>query len=241
MEQNFEPGGSRDYELRSHIEQLRAEDERRSQRSLRLGIMFSTMFITAAVAGYTFYQQGVKEAEVDDLLQREIALQSRDLQERVEESKRIANQVRVDLEQQRELVARLSANSEGNIDQNMKSRLAALDSRVTSLQTKLATIETENVVKKLADIERALEGDVTSLLSVPLLRSKFDSFQEITQKETLKLEKNIEKLESRINFFVTTTVTLIIGIITAVLVPLLSSFLQRRAVHRPSAGNASNN
>ena len=74
---------------------------------------------------------------------------------------------------------------------------------------------------------------VSQLLSVPLLRSKVDNFQGATEKELLKLEKNIEKLESSLNFFVTTTVTLTLGIFTAVLAPFFISFIQRRAAQRP--------
>ncbi len=226
--------------LRFELERQRAEYEKRSQRNIRLGIVLSTMFIALVVAGYTYYQQLERELELDRLLRHEVEFMSADLRERTDETRTIAEQVIMELENQRERLASLSVTSEGNISQNVELRLAALDSQVTSVQTELAKIRSANVVEKLSEIEKTMEGDVMKLLSVPILTHKFDSFRVVTEKQILSLEKNIEKLESRINFFMTTTVTLILGIVTAVLTPLFISFLRRRAAHRSAAGSAAN-
>ena len=70
---------------------------------------------------------------------------------------------------------------------------------------------------------------------MPLLRTRFDSFRTATESDTLRLEKSIDRLDGRIDIFATATITLVVGIFTAVLAPLFVSFWQRRAGQQPDS------
>lgn len=223
--------------LQFELGRQRAESEMRAQRFFRFGIISVTMIISLFAAGFTYFLQQEREPNIDSLLQHEIEIMSKDLRMRAEETRLISEQVIMELERQRERLASLPVTSEGNISKSVEVRLAALDSQITSVETELEKIHSANVVEKLFEIEKTMEGDLMKLLSVPLLTHKFDSFRDVTEKEILSLEKNVEKLESRIDFFVTTTLTLILGTLTAVLAPLFISFLRRRAANRSAAGS----
>ena len=109
--------------------------ERRFQQSLRLGIVFSTMVLTLVVAAFTYFQQETRQAEIDRLLQNEIASQSRLLLDRAEQTEAIANAAIADLERERERLAELSITPEGGDSKHIEQRLAALDAQVTGIET----------------------------------------------------------------------------------------------------------
>jgi hypothetical protein len=214
--------------LRLEVQQLRAEDEQRSRRYLRLGITFSTVFITVIAAVVTFYFQTMRRAEVESLLQKEIAVRSEELRRRELEARRSAETVIAELEKQRERLTALQTSTGVDIDTATQAKVAALSSQVGAIELEMSKLKDAKLSEKMSEIEKSLGADITKVLSVPLLRANFDSFKSNVEKDLLRVEKGLEALESRLNFFVTTTITLSLGIFAAVLAPRFISFIQRR-------------
>ena len=235
-------------DLRAASERLTLEQERsreqlhyvelRSRQFLRVGIVMSTALIATVAAVFGFFQQKDRQAEVDRLLQTEIASQSQELLERVEQAEELATSVMAELERERERLADLPAIRQSGTDSDIERSLAALDARISTTENVISDIQSADVVEKLSQIERTLEGDVTRLLSVPLLRARFDSLQTVTANDTRRLETSITALDGRLDFIVLTTVTVIVGFITAFVAPLLASFTQRRSDPKSSTNAA---
>lgn len=239
MDDNMFDERLRDHDMRqAKMEHLLAKVEGRSRHYLRFGILFSTMFITIVAAVLTFYQEGVRRAELNHLWLDEVTSQTKELRMSAAQTEALANEVMGELERQRQRLADLTVSSGADIRTDVELSLASLGAQLASLETDVAAIQSANVVGKLAAIEDTLQGDVTKLLSVPLLRSQLDNYRALTETERFRLERDIKRLDSRLDFFVTATITLAAAFLTAVIGPFMISFIQRRKLGLSDSASA---
>ena len=103
-----------------------------------------------------------------------------------------------------------------------------LTTRIKKIEDSVAHLKERDVADKVRAIENAMGGEVEQLLSVALLGSEVKNLKETKAEDVLRLEKLIEALDERLNFFVTITITLSLGIFAAIVAPLVLPFFQRR-------------
>lgn len=215
-------------QFRSKIENLKRDEKKRSEKTLRTAILFATVLISLMVAITTFVVQEKRKLQFSNILEKELMFRTYDIQKLKEETKVNLHRLRSDIQTQQERIQKLSVPVSADIDMELRKQIDLSIEKMNSLEARLLAFDEAKIIEKMSNIENAMEGDVTKLLSVPLLKSDLSNFKKNAEKELIKLEKKIEKLDARLSFFVTTTITLTLGIFTAVIAPLFISYLQRR-------------
>ena len=213
--------------------QLLEKEKWEREKSLRTSFMSSLAvtitLMTTSMAIYTYYLQDKKEQEIDSVLARQVSFSTQELQlASLNAEKKIESLIQ-ELNAQKEAISSINVSDDkSNLSQQLTKDIASISVRVANAESELRALEQAKLPSKLALIEESIQGSTEQLLSVPLIRNDFKNYKQITDREFLRLEKGIEKLESRLNFFVTTTVTLSLGIFAAVAAPIVSSYSKRR-------------
>ncbi|HIF9482623.1 TPA: hypothetical protein ACX6SV_003012 [Photobacterium damselae] len=213
-------------------EQLKKEEKLRSKDkkdSFYSSIAITVAIVTLSSAVGTFYLQDKKENELNTVLKRTIDLSSERFRLSAMEAQNRIIALNSELFEQKQALAKLpiKSNSDMVTTKSLIEDVTSLAVRLTATESVLRQIEASNVEAKMATLEASIEGSVEKVLSVPLIRNDFKNYKVATEKELLRLEKSVEKLEGRLNFFVTTTVTLSMGIFAAVAAPFIGSFSSR--------------
>jgi hypothetical protein len=214
--------------MRIEIENMRREHEFSSHRFLRLTAAATAIIITLVAGFWTYYVQLRKRGEIESLLEKEISLKTIEFRKEIENAKDQINQLLNDIRNQQKTIAAIKLPPNSDPSQIIGNVLNKVNAQLAKLEDDIVEIKNSKIIEKVAKIEGAIEGEVSKILSVPLIRNDFKNFKSITEKELLKIEKSIEKLDSRISFFATTTITLALAIFTAIIAPLVMSFFQRR-------------
>ena len=223
--------------LKVEIDKLRSEEEFRSKKNFINLIVVTMTIIVAATAVYTYFIQDRKQIELTNILERQIAFKSDDLRKESERASKRISELIAKIKAQTNALKTIDITKTGDLGQDIPKEIVKLNARFSSLEADLRVIKESQIVNKIKAIEESIEGNPMKVLSVPLIRNDLKNYKLVSEKELLRLEKNLEKLDSRLSFFVTTTITLTLGIFTAVIAPLLISFAKRR---RERIANESN-
>ncbi|ENM5875816.1 hypothetical protein NTE03_003766 [Vibrio mimicus] len=213
--------------------QLLEKEKWAREKSLRTSFMSSLAvtitLMTTSMAVYTYYLQDKKEQEIESVLARQVSFSTQELQLASLKAEAKIESLIQELNAQKEAISSINVSDDkSNLSQQLTKDIASISVRVANAESELRALEQAKLPSKLALIEESIQGSTEQLLSVPLIRNDFKNYKQITDREFLRLEKGIEKLESRLNFFVTTTVTLSLGIFAAVAAPIVSSYSKRR-------------
>ncbi|MGP4988582.1 hypothetical protein [Pseudoalteromonas nigrifaciens] len=133
-----------------------------------------------------------------------------------------------ELNEQREAFMTLDLNAPEAFATEVPKEIVKLNARIASIEAGITKFTDSRLLEKMDVIETSINGNPEKILSVPLLRNDLSNYKLVSDKELLRLERSIEKIDSRLSFFVTTTITLILGIFTAVIAPLIITFVQRK-------------
>jgi hypothetical protein len=132
----------------------------------------------------------------------------------------------------------LDIKSTGSINQDVPKEIIKLNSKVSTIEANIRKLSEAKIILKMEAIENALEGSPEKVLSVPLIKNDLKNYKLASDKELLRLEKSIEKLDSRLSFFETTTITLTLGFFATMIAPVLISSFQRRRESSSKSGNS---
>jgi len=223
--------------LNIKIEQLKKEEEHRSKQWFRSSIIASMSLIIGISAVFTFYMEGKKEAELKSILEKELSISSADFLKSKGLAETQLNRLISDLNEQQEALKTLDLSDSESFAKEVPKEIVKLNARVASIEAGITKLTNSRILEKMNVIETSINGSPEKVLSVPLLRNDLSNYKLISDKELLRLEKSIEKIDSRLSFFVTTTITLILGIFTAVIAPLIITFVQRRNEKNTSGNN----
>lgn len=215
-------------ELEAQLKKEKLARAKQSRTSF-LNSLFATLtIVVTSSAVITFYVQDQKEREINNVLERQISISSQDFKLAASKAEIQLSTLMSQISAQREAISSIDITDGKDTTKVLARDVASMNLRLSDIDTKLKTFEDSKLVQKMDSLEKSIEGSPEKILSVPLIRNDFKNYKSMTEKELLRLEKNIEKLEGRLNFFVTTTVTLSLGIFAAVAAPLVSSFSKRR-------------
>ncbi|WP_318434041.1 hypothetical protein [Photobacterium leiognathi] len=205
------------------------EREKYVRSSFLNSLVITLTIVTAATATFTYYIQDKTEQEIDSVLARQVSLSSQELKKMSMVAETKLSSLIQELNAQKDAISNIEVSDDkSNLNQQVAKDLASISVRLTNTESELRALNQAKLPSKLAMIEESIQGSTEQLLSVPMIRNDFKNYKSITEKEILRLEKGIEKLESRLNFFVTTTVTLSLGIFAAVAAPIMNSYSKRR-------------
>lgn len=213
--------------------QLKKEEKVRSKYkkdSFYSSVAMTVAIVTLSSAIGTFYLKEQKQRELDTILERTISLSTEKLRLSTINAQKRIQELTGELFAQQQALTKLPAKSEFDIftTKSLVEDMTSLGIRLAAAESALRQIKLSNVEAKMATLESSIDGSVEQVLSVPLIRNDFKNYKMTAEKEFLRLEKSVEKLEGRLNFFVTTTVTLSMGILAAVAAPFIGSFSRRR-------------
>lgn len=217
----------KEVELKKELElKLQHENELRSKQARKNiinSIVVTSTIIISTSAVYTSVIQNRREDAVSSILEKQVSFTSRELQnESLKAEQRISTLIK-ELKAQKDSLSQFSPD---RIESNhsIAKDVSALGVRLVTLESNFRKFESSKLVPKMTAIEASIEGSPEKVLSVPLIKNDLNNFKMVSEKEILRLEKNIERLDGRLSFFVTTTVTLLIGILAAIAGPIFSAF-----------------
>lgn len=210
------------------IEEFKKEEELRSKQWFRSSIIASMSLIITISAVFTFYMEGKKEAELKSVLEKELSISSASFLKNKEKAEAQMIKLIAELNEQREAFMTLDLNAPEVFAAEVPKEIVKLNARIASIEAGITKFSDSRLLEKMDVIETSINGNPEKILSVPLLRNDLSNYKLVSDKELLRLERSIEKIDSRLSFFVTTTITLILGIFTAVIAPLIITFVQRK-------------
>lgn len=223
--------------LNEKIEKLKKEEETRSKQWFRSSIVASMTLIITISAIFTFYIEGKNKSGLLSILEKEVFIKSASFSKSQKQAESELKSLIIFLSEQREALTSLDLNRPEDFDKEIPKEIIKLNARIASIEAGVAKISESRILEKIKVIETSINGSPEKVLSVPLLRNDLKNYKLISDKELLRLEKSIEKIDSRLSFFVTTTITLTLGIFTAAIAPLIISFVQRKSDRKLNASN----
>ncbi|WP_122033199.1 hypothetical protein [Aliivibrio sp. EL58] len=215
-------------ELKHKFSAMKREEQAQSVKNVLSSITATAALFTIVAAIYSFYVKDNNRISLTSAVEKQISFQSEDIRNESEKAQTILKNLIEDLDAQKLALETLDKDNVNKENANVSKELAKLTTRYSSLEADVRRINNSRVIQKVEALEDSIEGDPVKVLSVPLIRNDLKNYKLVSEKEMLRLEKSIEKLESRLNFFVTTTITLAITIFTAIVAPLLISYMQRK-------------
>ncbi len=213
-------------EVKRKLSAMKKEEQLQSVRNVLSSIAASAALFTVVAAIYSFYVKDKDRMALSSAVEKQITFQAEDLRSESEKAQTILKRLADELDAKTIALETLVADDSS--ESNVTKDLAKLTTRYSVLESDIRMFKDSRVIEKITALEESIEGDPAQVLSVPLIRNDLKNYKLVSEKEMLRLEKNIEKLESRLNFFVTTTITLAITIFTAIVAPLLVSYTQRK-------------
>ena len=223
--------------FQEQIQKLKEEEEVRSKQWFRSSILASITMIIGTVAFYTSYIQEEKQNNLRSILEKELSISNQDFQRDSNLAKIKLEKLIEELKLQKAALQTLDIKSTGSINQDVPKEIIKLNSKVSTIEANIRKLSEAKIILKMEAIENALEGSPEKVLSVPLIKNDLKNYKLASDKELLRLEKSIEKLDSRLSFFETTTITLTLGFFATMIAPVLISSFQRRRESSSKSGN----
>ncbi|KPL98550.1 GIY-YIG nuclease family protein [Vibrio splendidus] len=206
--------------------QLKKEEETRSKQWFKSSIFASATLIILLSGVYTFYVQDKQSSDIRSLLEKEILLSNVQFRNEADLAQNKLEGLISELKLQQKALESIDVSKTSELSEAVPKEITIINSKLATIESKVRGFENSGVVDKVAVIEGTLDGSIESMLSVPLLKNDLKNYKLVSDKELLRLEKSIDKLDSRLNFFVGTTITLTLAIFTAIIAPLLISQYQ---------------
>ncbi|EMQ4276730.1 MULTISPECIES: GIY-YIG nuclease family protein [unclassified Vibrio] len=210
------------------VNQLKEEEEKRSKQWFKSSIFASATLMVLLSGTYTFYVQDKRDSDIRSILEKEIFASNIEFKKETDLARNKLGELISELKLQQEALENIDVSKSSELDEVIPKEVAIINSKLATIESKIRDFERSGVVGKVTAIEETLDGSVENLLSVPLLKNDLKNYKLISDKELLRLEKSIDKLDSRLTFFVGTTITLTLAIFTAIVAPLFVSRYQRK-------------
>lgn len=207
---------------------INKEENYQSKKNLLNSVIATMTIVISLTAVYTFYAQDYKQLEISNLLEKEITFKTENIRNETNLASIKIDTLLAEMQSQIKLIESLDKVKIGKTNENITKEIVILNSKISIIESEISKIHKSNILEKIKAIEKAIQGNPIKVLSVPLIKNDFRNYKTNTEKELFRLEKTVEKLDSRLSFFVTTTITLTLGIFTTIIAPLFLTFIQRR-------------
>ena len=224
----FNYDGINHSKIQEQIQKLKEEEETRSKQWFRSSIIASMVIVISTVAFYTSYIQVEKQNNFKAILEKELSISNKDFRRDSDIAKSKLEKLISELKLQQVALQTLDVRSTGSINEDVPKEIIKLNAKVSSIEANIREFSDSKVLLKMEAIEKAIEGSPEKVLSVPLIKNDLKNYKLVSNKELLRLEKSIEKLDSRLSFFETSTITLTLGLFFTMIAPVLISSFQKR-------------
>ncbi len=191
-----------------------------------LSVAISVLIVIMTVGYYVFVFQAKQQVEFKNSLQNEVLSQFSSIEVNAESSLQEFATASNTLDFQLKSISDIVDS--GVFDKNTNAASVALSAKVAIIEAKLNAIQSSNVIEKVANIESSIKGDPIKMLSIPLLKNDLSNLKANYERDLSRLRGEIDRTNSQLGFFATTTISLLIAIFTALIAPMLLDLFSRK-------------